>query len=128
MILSTALICGCFAFGNLDHNKAKAAVEALIKAENTTDYKSTSQYYTDDFNSSETMDARTSKLEQMHDAFGDLTGMDLVTIKDTTDPNELKCVELIYKVKHTKLTSVEDFTVINDEGKYKVELHGITKE
>lgn len=125
LVMLAALVCGC---GNLNHDKAKAIAEALIQKENSQDIEGTSQYYTYDFNNAQPVEVRKDQLKQLHDAFGDLTGTELKSIKDTTDPNDLKCVDLIYRVKHARLNSIEEFVIINDEGDYKVELHSINKE
>ena len=108
--------------------KSKTMVEALIQKENSGDYAGTSQYYTDDFNKSETMEARTDKFKKLHDALGDYVSTELLKVTDSTDPNDFPCVELRYRVKHNKLNSIEEFTVIKEEGNLKVEQHTITQD
>jgi hypothetical protein len=120
------LLCGCL--GKMDNNKAKTIVEALIQKENSGDYQSMSQFYTNDFNEGEPVDSRTTKFKTLHDSFGDMTSMEALSVRDSTDPNELNCVYLVYRVKHAKMNTVEKFTVINDEGTYKVEQHSIDME
>lgn len=127
ILLSTVVISACF-FAKLDTNKAKTVVEALIQKENSGDYKGMSQYYTNDFNDGESEESRAAKFKLLHDTFGDMTGMEATLLRDSTDLNELRCVNLIYKVKHAKGNTTEEFTVINDEGTYKVELHTINMD
>ena len=128
LIVITAFVCGCSALVHPDQTKSKALVEALIQKENSGDYAGTSQYYTDEFNKSESIEARTDKFKRLHDALGDYKSMELVKVRDTTDANDFPAVDLIYRVKHTQLNSLEEFTVISEAGTYKVEEHGITQE
>jgi hypothetical protein len=127
-VILTALFCACSALVHPDKEKAKAVVEALIQKENNGDYASTSQYYTDGFNKSEPIETRTAKLQQLHDGLGDFKSMELIKASDTTDANDFPAVDLIYRVKHTKLNSIEEFTVITEEGNLRVEEHSVVKE
>jgi len=127
-IILAALLCGCSSITHPDMTKAKTVVEALIQKENSGDYSGTAQYYTDDFNKSETPEARTDKFTKLHDALGDFVSAELIKASDSTDPNDFPCVELRYKVKHSKLNSIEEFTVIKEEGNLKVEQHTIAQE
>lgn len=126
-IILVALLCGCSSVMHPDKEKSKAVVEALIQKENSGDYAGTSQYYTDDFNKSETIEARTDKFQKLHDALGDFISMELVKATDSTDPNDFPCVTLVYKVKHNKVNSLETFTVIKEEGNLKVEQQSIAQ-
>jgi hypothetical protein len=126
--ITVVLLFGCSAMTHPDMAKSKAVVEALIQKENSGNYAGTSQYYTDDFNKSETPEARTDKFQKLHDALGDFTSAELLKASDSTDPNDFPCVELRYRVKHSKLNSIEEFTVIKEEGNLKVEQHTITQD
>ncbi len=128
LIVITTFVCGCSALVHPDQTKAKALVEALIQKENSGDYAGTSQYYTDEFNKSESIEARTAKFQKLHDVFGEFKSMDLIKERDTTDANDFPAVDIIYRVKHTKGNSIEEFTVISEAGTYKIEEHGITQE
>src|ERR1700679_4246179 len=102
LIVITTFVCGCSALVHPDQTKAKALVEALIQKENSGDYAGTSQYYTDEFNKSESIDTRTAKFQKLHDVFGEFKSMDLIKERDTTDANDFPAVDIIYIVKHTK--------------------------
>lgn len=127
-VLLTLMLCACHAITKINPQKAQALVQNLIKAENSSDYASISKYYTDDFNASEPIDARNAKFKELHNAFGDMTGMELISSKDTTDANDWPCAHIVYRVKHTKINSIEGFSVIWDKGDYKVEAHNIAAD
>lgn len=127
-VILTALLCACSAIMHPDKEKAKAVAEALIQKENSGDYAGTSQYYTDGFNKSEPIETRTSKFKDLHDALGDFKSMECIKATDTTDANDFPAIDLVYRVKHSKLNSIEEFTVITEEGKLKIEEHSVVKE
>jgi len=125
MLIITAFICGCTSFKHPDIAQSKTVAEALIQKENSGDYAGTAQYYTDDFNKSEPLAARTEKFQKLHDALGDYVNAECVKSTDSTDLNDFPSVYLQYRVKHSKLTSLENFMVIREGGSLKVELHNI---
>jgi hypothetical protein len=125
LVLFTITYFGC---GKVDQNKAKTLVESLIHTIDSGDYAGTSKYYTDEFNAGESMDARTQKYKDLKDAFGNLTSLECISVKDSIDPDDRPIVMLVYKVKHTKLTSLEAYTVVSQAGDYKVEQQDIHQE
>lgn len=122
------LITGCFLAGyKVDPAKAKALIESLEQKIASGDYAGTAQYYGDVMNRSETTEQRVEKFKSLHDVLGDYQSMECISVKDTTDANDIPCLYLVYRIKHTKLTSIESFMVEVEEGQYKVEMHNINK-
>jgi len=109
----------------VEPNKAKALVELLIQKIDSGKYSETPNYYSEEFNNSESLDARAEKYKELKDANGDVQSMQCISEKASTDPDDRPTLELIYKVKHTKLTSLEAFTVVSQNGDLKVESHDI---
>jgi|SRR5581483_6661600 len=128
LFIPVLLICSCSSFKHPDINESKKVAEALIQKENSGDYSKMSQYYTDDFNKAESPEVRAGKFGTLHDALGDYQSAECIKAVDSTDLNDFPSVYLQYKVKHSKLTSVENFMVIREEGNLKVELHNIMQE
>lgn len=116
---------GC---GHVDQTKAKVLVESLIQKIDSGKYDQTSAYYTDEFNGGESLNMRAAKYQELKDAFGTVTSMQCISIKDSTDPDDRPIVKLIYRVKHTKLTSIEAYSVVSQNGDYKVEEQDVKKE
>ena len=127
-LVFATLLCSCSAIIHPDINQSKTLVESLIQKENSGDYAGTSQLYTDGFNKSEPIESRTTKFKEMHDALGDLKSVECLKAVDSTDLNDFPSVYLKYRVKHSKLNSIEEFTVIKEEGSLKVEEHSVVKE
>ncbi len=111
--------------GKVDPEKAKALVQSLIQKTDSGKYAETSTFYTDEFNAGESLDARTEKYQQLKGAFGNVVSLECISEKKSVDPDDRPTVELVYKVKHTKLTSLEAYTVVSQNGDYKVEQQDI---
>ncbi len=110
---------------HVDQNRAKALVVSLIQKIDSSKYVETSKFYTDEFNAGESIDARAQKYKILKEAYGNVQSIECISAKDSTDIDDRPIVQLIYKVKHTKLTSLEAFSVVSQNGDYKVEQHDI---
>jgi len=120
-------ITGCTSVMKLDQQKAKDLVEALEQKINSGDYAATTQYYDEVMNRNQTPEQRAENFRKLHAAVGDFVSMECTSIKNGTDENDMPCVNLVYKIKHTKINTIESFTVIRNEGGYKVSVHDITQ-
>jgi hypothetical protein len=54
--------------------------------------------------------------------------MQCISVKDSTDLDDRPIVQLIYRVKRTKVTTLEAFSVVSQNGDYKVEQDDIKQE
>jgi len=115
----------CFGCGKVDQGKAKSLVEDLMKTIDKGDYAATSKFYTDEFNNSESIDARTQKYKDLKEAFGDMQSSECIRTKDSIDADDRPIVQFIYKVKYAKLSALEAFTVVSQNGDYKIEQQDI---
>ena len=77
---------------------------------------------------SETTEQRVAKFKELHNVVGDFQSMECISAKDSTDENDIPCVFLRYKIKHTKITTIEDFMVEPEEGQYKIEMQNIQQQ
>ncbi len=128
VVISGIILISCWGCGKVDQTKAKALVETLIQKIDSGQYAETSNYYTDEFNAGESVDARTDKYKRLKEAFGNVQSIQCISVKDSTDPEDRPIVELLYKVKHTKLTSLEAYTVVSQNGSYRVEQQDIKQQ
>ena len=124
VILSMVAI-GCISCGKVDQGKAKVLVENLIRTIDSGDYAATSKFYSEEFNAGESLELRSAKYNTLKETFGDVQSMQCISVKDSTDPDDRPIVQLVYKVNHTKLPSLEAFSVVSQNGDYKVEQHDI---
>ena len=126
--ISGIAIITCYGCGHVDQPKAKALVVSLIQKIDSGKYNETSKYYTDEFNAGESLDARMAKYKELQEAFGNVVSIECISAKDSTDPTDRPIVQLMYRVKHTKLTSLEAYSVVSQNGDYKVEEQDVKKE
>jgi hypothetical protein len=121
-------IIACVGCGKVDPEKAKELVTALIQKIDSGKYAETSGYYTDEFNAGESLGVRTEKFKKLKEVFGDVETIECISEKKSVDPDDRPTVQLVYKIKHTNLTSLEAFTVVSQAGDYKVEQHDIKQQ
>jgi uncharacterized protein YceK len=126
-IIFAVVIAGCSSVMKLDQQKAKDLVEALEQKINSGDYAGTTQYYSEVMNRNQTPDQLAEKFKKIKAAVGDFVSMECISCKNGTDENDMPCVNLVYTVKHTKVNTTEGFTVVREEGGYKVSLHDIAQ-
>jgi hypothetical protein len=127
-LISFIAIIACYGCGKVDPIKAKALVVSLIQKIDSGKYNETSAYYTDEFNAGESLDARIEKYKALKDALGNVVSIQCISEKDTTDPNDRPIIQLMYRVKHTKLTSLEAYSVVSQNGDYKIEEQDVEKQ
>lgn len=103
----------------IDLAKAKTVIENLVSTTDKGDYKNISQYYTDGLNEGEPEAVRTEKLEKLKQMLGGVETITFVSSNDTTY-NDLPALFLVYKIKHHKATSIQQFIMIKEKGEYKI--------
>jgi hypothetical protein len=118
---------GCSNYKAIDHAKARALVESLIMKIDSGKYQEANALYTDEFNTGEPLANRIAKYAQLKEAMGNVQSMKCTFIRDSTTEDDWHCAVLIYQVKHTLLTSTEQYTVVSQGGNYKVSEQNIKK-
>lgn len=112
----------------LDTEKGKAAVETLIRKIDKEQYKGLSDLYSDDFNAGESLEVRSEKFKKLKQAMGEVQSLDLTEAKNEAVPGDECRLTLTYKIKRSRISSVETFVVILEDGKYKVFDHSIRSD
>ena len=127
-ITFTALLllsaCG---MNKLEIPKAKACAEGLLEAVKTEHYQDLGKYYSNAYNENESTEQRSDKLKQLKEALGAITTYQLTDSMTKGNDGEQALV-LTYKVSHTKVTTIEKFVIVKDEGEYRVMGHDIKTE
>ena len=112
----------------MDQEQAKKVVEELIMKTDAEDFDAVSQLYTAEFNSSEPMDVKKEKLLQLKKVLGDVKSMEFVSATHVAEFGQPKKLVVEYKVLHSRITSIETFSVVEDEGGYKIASHSVKSE
>jgi hypothetical protein len=109
----------------LEISKAKIVAENLIRTIDREKYSEVSKFYTKSFNESEPADKRTEKFKALKSVKGDLKNFILTdSVNEAKSAEEPKII-LTYQINYTKLTTLETFTIIYDEGDYRVSSHSL---
>jgi hypothetical protein len=109
--------------------KAKVVVENCLRAIDEGDVKKVrDEYYTSEFVKAETEQELSHKFNKLKEIAGPITSIELKESTLETEMGEEACVHLVYLVKHTRVTTKEDFVVVIEGGKHKIGSHLVTNE
>ena len=112
----------------LDVNEAKKVVELLIDKSDKGEWDAVGDLYTAEFNSSEPVDIKTKKLIRLKETLGAVKSIEFVSATNVAEFGRPQEVILKYRVIHDRITSIETFTVQEDEGGYKIGAHLVESE
>jgi hypothetical protein len=101
----------------LEISKAKTCVESLISAADKGDFEQVKKLSSESFNEGEPAEQRIEKLKMLKNALGDVVSMQLTDSLSEAKSGEEAKILLTYKVKHSKISSIEKYTVL-DQGGY----------
>ncbi len=104
----------------LDEATAKKVVETLIDKADKGDWEGIEDFYTAEFNASETVEIKVQKLIRLRDTLGRVKTVEFVSATNKAEFGRPQEIVLVYKVVHTRVTAIETFTLQQDEGGYKV--------
>ncbi|HMT29429.1 MAG TPA: hypothetical protein PKD91_09140 [Bacteroidia bacterium] len=112
----------------MNTDEAKRVVEELILKIDQEDFEAVEKLYTPEFNSSEPMEIKREKLMKLKSVMGNVKAVEFISSKDVAEFGQPKKVVLEYKIAHSKITSIETFTVVEEEGGYKISSHLVKSE
>lgn len=112
----------------MDVDVAKELVERLITETDTENFDALPEIYSPAFNQSEPIDVKREKLLQLKDALGNVTGMEFLSSTLVEEFGQPRKLVIEYRVLHTKINTIEKFSVVEDEGGYRVASHSVESE
>ena len=112
----------------LDVEKAKIVVEELIMQTDAENFEAVQNLYTPAFNESEPMGIKKEKLLHLKKVLGDVVSVEFLSSTDVKEFGQSRKLVIEYRVNHTKITTIEKFSVVKDEGGYKVSSHAVESE
>jgi hypothetical protein len=127
MIFLAALVISLTACSEqLDNEQAKQVAEELLEQIDNENYSALNNYYTESFNRGETEEERAAKFKKLRGIMGGIKSVELKDAANTAEFGEPAQVILKYEIERTKVNSIETFTVVKEEGNYRVSNHNIT--
>ncbi|MGI8893808.1 MAG: hypothetical protein ACR2GN_10170 [Bacteroidia bacterium] len=112
----------------LDENAAQQRVEKLMKDISNNKFDGIGKHFTDQFNQNEPVDKKIEKYQQLKRVLGNLTSMEVISSSPEANFGEQSKVLLQYRISYENATTLEDFTVVKDEGEYRIASHHIKNE
>lgn len=106
--------------------KAKECAENCLNAIAKEDYtKVRMEYYSNDLGGAEPAAELESKFKKLKEVTGYMQSFELKESSISAEMGEEAKALLTYEVKHTRVTTTEKFTIIIENGKYKISSHDI---
>jgi hypothetical protein len=107
---------------------ARQLVEDLIIQADAGNYDNLKNFYSPAFNQSEPVEVKKEKLMHLQKVLGPVTGMEFISATHVAEFGQPRKLVLEYRVLHTKINTIEKFSVVEEEGGYRVSSHSVQSE
>lgn len=105
----------------VDKTEARSVAESLLTDLKNSNYDGIDNYYTALSNESEPLEKKKERFEQLKTVTGPIESFSFESEKEEYDSDKgLNQLELKYRVKCEKVTVMQTFLFINDEGKSRI--------
>jgi len=119
IILLSILLSSCAL--KVDQSESKKVAENLLTDLKNSDYDDIDKYYTDLSNESEPHNKKVERFEQLKGVTGPIKSFEFMSANEEYDSDKgLNQLTLKYKVFCEKVTLLQTFLFINDEGESKI--------
>jgi hypothetical protein len=110
----------------VDQSEAKKVAEGLLTDIMNGNFDNINQYYSDLSNESQPLEQKILRFKQLQEVTGKIKSFEFMNSKEEYDNDKgLNQLTLNYKVYCEKVTVMQTFLFINDEGKSKIIFHNI---
>jgi hypothetical protein len=110
----------CF-LGKVDKQKGIQFTEQLLNDLKNEDYSRIDSYYAASFSENEPTEKKIEKFKKLREVMGPMKSYELLEAKEKHDSDtSLNQLVLKYKVVCEKVTALQTFVIINDEGQLKI--------
>lgn len=126
----TLLVCSLLIFAAcaekpLDENRAKSVAEEVIAAADAGDYAKVESLYAPSFLESEPMEIKKEKLERLRTTLGKVQSVEFLKSTSVAEFGQPLKLVLEYKVTHAGAVTIEKFSIVEEEGGYKIASYGV---
>ncbi|OQB60384.1 MAG: hypothetical protein BWX95_02291 [Bacteroidetes bacterium ADurb.Bin141] len=119
-LLMTILFSACF-LGKVDKEKGIQFANQLLDDLKKEDYSRIDSYYAASFSENEPTEKKIEKFKRLREVMGPMKSYELLEAKEKHDSDtSLNQLILKYKVVCEKVTALQTFVIINDEGQLKI--------
>ncbi|MEP7265110.1 MAG: hypothetical protein ABI772_11460 [Bacteroidota bacterium] len=99
---------------------AQFCVNGYLDALRKDDFEAADKFYSDSYGLSDEKEGRVEKMKKLQGVLGSVLTYQLKDSLIQADPGEPGKVILTYEVKHRRVTTMEKYVVMNDEGNYRI--------
>ncbi|MBS1764078.1 MAG: hypothetical protein JSS90_03810 [Bacteroidetes bacterium] len=119
-VLMAVMFSACF-LGKVDKQKGIQFTEQLLNDLKNEDYSRIDSYYAASFSENEPTEKKIEKFKKLREVMGPMKSYELLEAKEKHDSDtSLNQLVLKYKVVCEKVTALQTFVIINDEGQLKI--------
>ena len=116
LILTIAVACN---INKPDPKQAQVLAEQILDDIKNENYTALDKYYTTALNEGESLEKKIEKFKKLKEVLGVIESYTLNSVTENGD-TEQPTIVLKYKLKCTKVNAEQIFTIIKDEGEYKI--------
>ena len=107
--------------GKIDQQKGVDLTTQLLNDLKNENYTDIDKYYMDSFNASEPTETKIEKFKRLSDVMGTIVSFEMLLAEVKKDPvSNVNQLFIKYKVVCTKVTALQSFILVNDEGQPKI--------
>ena len=107
--------------GKIDQQKGVDLTTQLLNDLKNENYTDIDKYYMDSFNASEPTETKVEKFKRLSDVMGPIVSFEMLLAEVKKDPvSNVNQLFIKYKVVCTKVTALQSFILVNDEGQPKI--------
>jgi hypothetical protein len=107
--------------GKIDKSKAIELTTQLLSDLKQENYDRLDSYYMDSFNASEPSERKKEKFKRLREVMGPIQSIEMLeAIEEHDSVSGLMKLKIKYKVTCSKVTALQTFVIINDEGNLKI--------
>jgi len=112
----------------LDEATARKSVEQLIYSISDENFNAAKELFAPSFLESEPMEQKIPKLQKLNETLGTVQSAEFINSLSVAEFGEPQKIILEYKVVHSRVTTREKFTVVEEEGGYKISSYSVETE
>jgi ABC-type sugar transport system ATPase subunit len=127
ILMLVVLATGC-AEKPLDEARAKQVAEELMLSADAGNYDDVEKLFSKEFLASEPMEVKQQKLQHLRNVLGEIKKYEWVSTNHVAEFGQPQKLVLEYRVEHARVTTREKYTIVEDEGGYKVGGHSVENE
>lgn len=120
-LLLLLVVAASCSLGKIDQQKGVDLTTQLLNDLKNENYSDIDKYYMDSFNASEPTETKIEKFKRLREAMGPIVSFEMLLAEVKKEPvSNVNQLHIKYKVVCAKVTALQTFILVNDEGQPKI--------